>query len=101
TGFVARLSSRPSRLGLYALLEALHRVRHPGAFAADGRTGAGAGLLLPLPSALVPEPDLGLAMVFLRGADGRRAVERACAAEGISVRRWRAVPVDPSALGDT
>ncbi len=98
-GFVARLSGQPSRAVLESLLEALRRVRHRGAVAADHRSGDGAGVLLPLPSALVPESGLGLAMVFLRGAGGRRAVEEACAAEGIAVRRWRSVPVDPEALG--
>jgi glutamate synthase domain-containing protein 2/glutamate synthase domain-containing protein 1/glutamate synthase domain-containing protein 3 len=98
-GFVARLSGQPSRSVLDSLLEALRRVRHRGAVAADHRSGDGAGLLLPIPPALLPEPGLGLAMVFLRGPEGRRAVEDACAAEGIAVRRWRAVPVDPEALG--
>jgi glutamate synthase domain-containing protein 2/glutamate synthase domain-containing protein 1/glutamate synthase domain-containing protein 3 len=98
-GFVARLSGRPSRTVLDALLEALRRVRHRGAVAADHRTGDGAGLLLPLPPSLIPEPGLGIAMVFLRRASGRRAVEDACRAEGIAVRRWRAVRVQPEALG--
>ena len=75
------------------------RVRHRGAVAADHRTGDGAGVLLPLPSALLPEPGLGIAMVFLRNPDGRREVEEACLAEGIAVRSWRSVPVDLEALG--
>jgi glutamate synthase domain-containing protein 2/glutamate synthase domain-containing protein 1/glutamate synthase domain-containing protein 3 len=98
-GFVARLSGEPSRAVLDALLEALRRVRHRGAVAADRRTGDGAGLLLPLPRALLPEPGLGLAMVFLRDLEGRRAVEEACHVAGIGVRGWRSVPVDPAALG--
>jgi glutamate synthase (ferredoxin) len=98
-GFVARLSVGPSRAVLDSLLEALRRVRHRGAVAADHRTGDGAGVLLPLPAALLPEPGLGLAMVFLRDPGGRRAVEEACQAEGIAVRSWRSVPVDPEALG--
>jgi glutamate synthase (ferredoxin) len=56
-------------------------------------------LLLPLPPLLVPEEGLGIAMVFLRAASGRRAVEEACRAEGIAVRRWRSVRVRPEALG--
>ncbi len=98
-GFVARLSGTPSRAVLDSLLEALRRVRHRGAVAADHRSGDGAGVLLPLPAALVPEPGLGIAMVFLRGPGGRRAVEEACRAEGITVRRWRSVPIDLEALG--
>jgi glutamate synthase (ferredoxin) len=98
-GFVARLSGGPSRAVLDSLLEALSRVRHRGAVAADHRTGDGAGVLLPLPAALLPEPGLGIGMVFLRDPDGRRAVEEACRAEGIVVRGWRPVPVDLEALG--
>jgi len=98
-GFVAHLGGTPSRGVVDALLEALRRVRHRGAVAADQRTGDGAGLLLPLPRVLVLEPELGLAMLFLRGPEGRRAVEAACRAEGIVVRRWRQVPVDREALG--
>src|SRR5207247_10353137 len=89
-GFVARLSGGPSRAVLDSLLEALRRVRHRGAVAADHRSGDGAGLLLPLPAALLPEPGLGIAMVFLRGSAGRHAVEDACRADGIAVRSWRA-----------
>jgi glutamate synthase domain-containing protein 2/glutamate synthase domain-containing protein 1/glutamate synthase domain-containing protein 3 len=98
-GFVARLSGGPSRAVLDSLLEALSRVRHRGAVAADHRTGDGAGVLLPLPAALLPEAGLGIAMVFQRGPDGRRLVEEACRAEGISVRSWRSVPVDLESLG--
>jgi len=98
-GFVARLSGGPSRAVLDSLLEALRRVRHRGAVAADHRSGDGAGLLLPLPAALLPERGLGIAMMFFRGADGRRAVEEACRAEGIVVRSWRSVRVDLQALG--
>jgi glutamate synthase (ferredoxin) len=47
----------------------------------------------------LPEPGLGVAMVFLGGAHGRRVVQEACSAEGIAVRSWRSVPVDLNALG--
>jgi glutamate synthase domain-containing protein 2/glutamate synthase domain-containing protein 1/glutamate synthase domain-containing protein 3 len=98
-GFVAQLSGGPSRAVLDSLLEALRRVRHRGAVAADHRSGDGAGLLLPLPAALLPERGLGIAMAFFRAGAGRRAVEEACRAEGIVVRSWRSVPVDLEALG--
>ena len=97
-GFVASVAGEPSRTVLDRVLEALTRVRHRGAVAADHRTGDGAGVLLPLPGALAPS-GLGLAMVFARGVGARAAVEEACVAEGIRVRSWRSVPVDPDALG--
>jgi glutamate synthase domain-containing protein 2/glutamate synthase domain-containing protein 1/glutamate synthase domain-containing protein 3 len=99
-GFVADAQARPSRGILDAALEALRRMRHRGAVAADRRTGDGAGVLMPIPPALVPGPWCGLATVFLRDAGARAAIEAACAAEGIGLAGWREVPVDPSALGE-
>jgi glutamate synthase (ferredoxin) len=99
-GFVADARGRASRYVLDAVLEGLARVRHRGAFAADGVTGDGAGVLLPIPTALLPAPWCGLAMVFLRDESARSAIEAACAAEGIETAGWREVPVDPHALGD-
>jgi glutamate synthase domain-containing protein 2/glutamate synthase domain-containing protein 1/glutamate synthase domain-containing protein 3 len=81
------------------ILEGLARMRHRGAIAADRRTGDGAGVLLPLPRALVPGPWCGLAMVFLRDESARAVIEDACAAEGIGIGDWREVPVVPAALG--
>ena len=98
-GFVADAAGRPSRAVLDAVLEGLRRVRHRGATAADRRTGDGAGVLLPLPASLIPEAGNGLAMVFLRDAAAREAIEEACRLEGIEVAGWRPVPVSPDALG--
>jgi glutamate synthase (ferredoxin) len=91
-------------------LHGLECLRHRGAVAADSRTGDGAGLLLPLHRDFYAEPDdppgrLGLAMAFLpadkvQAKTARAALERALAAEGLVLLRWRAVPVDPEALGD-
>lgn len=98
-GFVADTAGRPSRDVLDAVLEGLRRVRHRGATASDRRTGDGAGVLLPLPASLVPEPGDGLAMVFLRDEAARGVIEEACRLEGIEVTAWRPVPVSPDALG--
>ena len=98
-GFVATLGGGPSRALADTLLVALERVRHRGALGADHRTGDGAGVLLPIPDALRPNASLGVAMAFLRDGEGRRAVEDSCAREGITVQRWRPVPVEPDALG--
>ncbi len=117
-GFVADAGGAPSRRIVDAALEGLRGVRHRGAVAADARTGDGAGVLVPLPAALLAAeagldvaPDrLGAAMCFLDGAedaagDAARAVVRAAvadalAASGLALLAWREVPVDPSVLGD-
>jgi glutamate synthase domain-containing protein 2/glutamate synthase domain-containing protein 1/glutamate synthase domain-containing protein 3 len=104
-GFVADASGRASREIVDLALEALCRVRHRGAVAADALTGDGAGVLLPLPEEILAAevgPRAGVAMVFLDPADpdpGRTVVEKACRDEGIPVASWRPVPTDPSALG--
>jgi glutamate synthase (ferredoxin) len=99
-GFLADARGVPSRLILDGALEGLARMRHRGAFAADGRSGDGAGVLLPIPRTLVPSPWCGLAMVFVRSRDAYSAIEAACHAEGIEPGGWRDVPVRPAALGD-
>jgi glutamate synthase domain-containing protein 2/glutamate synthase domain-containing protein 1/glutamate synthase domain-containing protein 3 len=99
-GFLADASGRASRTIVDGVLEGLTRMRHRGAVAADRRTGDGAGVLFPLPRALLPAPWCGLAMVFLRDPSARAAIEEACAAEGIGLGGWREVPVRPDALGE-
>ncbi|HEX8930577.1 MAG TPA: glutamate synthase subunit alpha, partial [Actinomycetota bacterium] len=109
-GFVADLHGRPSRAMVEHALEGLERLKHRGAVAADARTGDGAGLLLPIDQAFYAGPKrrpgrLGLAMAFLppdrdQTKTAMVAVERALAAEGLELERWRSVPVAPEALGD-
>jgi glutamate synthase domain-containing protein 2/glutamate synthase domain-containing protein 1/glutamate synthase domain-containing protein 3 len=99
-GFVADPTGRASRAVVDLLLAGLTNVRHRGATAADRLTGDGAGVLLPIPTALRPEPGCGLAMVFLRDGGAREAVEAACAQEGLEPAGWRPVPVSTEALGD-
>jgi len=97
-GFVADAAGRSSRALVESALEALCRMEHRGAVAADALSGDGAGILLPIPRAIVPEG--GLAMVFSRHASHRALVESACASEGIEVTSWRQVPIDEGALGE-
>src|SRR6266496_1218930 len=109
-GFVADLHGRPSRAMVERALCGLERLRHRGAVAADARTGDGAGLLLPIDQEFYAAPGggngrLGLAMAFLpadrdQAKAAMVAIERALAAEGLELERWRTVPVDPEALGD-
>jgi glutamate synthase domain-containing protein 2/glutamate synthase domain-containing protein 1/glutamate synthase domain-containing protein 3 len=99
-GFLADATGRASREIVDDLLEGLSRMRHRGAIAADRRTGDGAGVLFPLPRALLPGPWCGLGMVFLRDDGAREAIEAACLAEGLGIGGWREVPVVPEALGE-
>jgi glutamate synthase (ferredoxin) len=100
-GLVADVQGRPSRELLDRALAGLAAVSHRGAWAADGVTGDGAGLLLPLSPALTGTEGAGLAMCFLRDSWLRNVVEEACRAEGLEPAGWRDVPLDVAALGST
>jgi glutamate synthase domain-containing protein 2/glutamate synthase domain-containing protein 1/glutamate synthase domain-containing protein 3 len=114
-GFVADIEGRRTRAMVEHALRGLERMRHRGAVAADARTGDGAGLLLPIDQEFYQgeaadgegeaSGRLGIAMAFLpvdglQAKTARAAVERALAAEGLELERWRTVPVDPEAIGD-
>jgi len=117
-GLVADLEGRPSRTLLDSALVGLAGVRHRSAVAADGLSGDGAGLLVPIPQPffariareaglVVPDGDapLGVVTAFLDADDdnARRAAERAvadaCAAEELALVGWRPIPFDESLLG--
>ena len=95
------LRGRASRELLDRALAGLAAVGHRGAWAADGVTGDGAGVLVPLSPVLTGTPGAGLAMCFLREGWLRSAVEDACRAEGLEPAGWREVPTRTSALGVT
>jgi len=105
-GFVADARGRASRGIVDAALDALCRVKHRGALAADALTGDGAGVLLPIaPAVVAPALEsgdrVGVAMCFFRGPtdDCRGVVEEACRREGVEIAEWREVPTDAAALG--
>ena len=100
-GLVADAHGRASRELLDRALAGLAAVGHRGAWAADGVTGDGAGVLLPLTEALTGSPGTGLAMVFMREPGARALVEDACRAEGLEPAGWRDVPTNVAALGST
>ena len=82
----------PSRELLDRALAGLAAVGHRGAWAADGVTGDGAGVLVPLSAAITGNGGAGVAMCFLREGWLRSAVEDACRAEGLEPAGWREVP---------
>jgi glutamate synthase (ferredoxin) len=100
-GLVADTRGRGSREIVDRALAGLAAVSHRGAWAADGVTGDGAGLLLPLHAALTGIEGAGVAMCFLREPWLRGVVEEACRAEGLEPFGWRDVPHDNAALGST
>src|SRR5918995_4500617 len=98
-GFVADARGRSARAIVAAALDGLACVKHRGAVAADARTADGSGLLLPIPSGIFGECT-GVAVLFVRGDEPRKAVDEAATAEGLTIVDWREPPTDPSALGD-
>ena len=116
-GLVANAGGTASRQIIDDALDGLAGVMHRGAVAADGRSGDGAGVLIPLPTrflasaaAVADHTRLGAAMCFLDGRDDQRgessretvrtAVEDALARFGLTFVAWREVPTDDAALGD-
>jgi glutamate synthase (ferredoxin) len=111
-GFVARLGAAPSREVIDRALTALARLAHRGGVDADGLSGDGAGLLLPLPQDFfrrraaqegISLPKVfGLGMAFIetgRETEARRAVERCSGEQGLDFLGWRTVPTEPAILG--
>jgi len=115
-GFVARVSAEPSHELLRMALEALSRLAHRGAVAADGRSGDGAGITASIPRLmfasfladcgfdLAAEVPLGVAMMFVEPEELAGASEHLTGAildQGLKLLCWREVPVNLEALGKT
>ena len=111
-GFVAQLGSLGSRDVIERALTALVRLTHRGGVDADGSSGDGAGLLLPIPKEffrarakeeLINLPvEFGVGMAFLppgRENEARASVEKLSTLCGVQCCGWRKVPVDSSILG--
>ena len=114
-GLIAQMDDRPTHWLVETAIQALGRLTHRGAVAADGKTGDGCGLLLKKPDAFLRQAavDAGLAlgeryaagMVFLdqaseQAAKARAVLEGTLRSEGLSVRGWRVVPTDREACGE-
>jgi glutamate synthase domain-containing protein 2/glutamate synthase domain-containing protein 1/glutamate synthase domain-containing protein 3 len=109
-GFVADAGPTPGDRVLPLALAGLAALGHRGAFAADGESSDGAGVLLPLDPAVVRRlaPGLGrhpgIVTLFLSRTPrvarrARRLVADTLAGEGLRVAAWREVPMRLDTLG--
>ena len=111
-GFIAQLGAGPSRDVIDRALTALARLAHRGGVDADGLSGDGAGLLLPIPRQFfraaaqhdgIGLPEIfGVGMAFIDSARQRGArttVERCAAEVRLHCLGWRSVPTEPAILG--
>ena len=113
-GLIAQLSDQPSNDLVKRSLDALKRLTHRGAIAADRKTGDGCGLLIRRPEkylrAVAKEAGLKLArrfaagMLFLDRSKEVAHAQRECLrtlleAEGLSVAGFRTVPVSSGECG--
>lgn len=114
-GLMAHMDNQASHGLLKTSINALARLTHRGAVAADGKSGDGCGLLMKKPDAFLRrvanDADISLAetygvgMVFLNPDPALAQTARAVmAAEleqaGLQTAGWRTVPVNPDACGD-
>ncbi|MGC2722257.1 MAG: glutamate synthase large subunit [Candidatus Acidiferrales bacterium] len=111
-GFVAQMGSLGSRDVIERALTALVRLTHRGGVDADGSSGDGAGLLLPIPKEFfrarakevrITLPlEFGVGMTFLppgQENEARAAIKKLAKLCGVRCSGWRKVPVDSSILG--
>jgi len=116
-GMVARLAGTPGHDIVEKGLTVLERLAHRGATGAEEDTGDGSGILVQVPHRFVAEaaaaagvvlPAKGgyaIGCVFLPqdsddAAKARAQFEAIAHEEGLAVRWWREVPVDPGCLGE-
>ncbi len=114
-GLIANLDDKPSHWLVETSIQALARLTHRGAVAADGKSGDGCGLLLKKPDEFLrqkaKELDIHCArryavgLVFVSPHDGeteysKEVIAAKIADQGLEVAGWREVPTDPSACGD-
>ncbi len=113
-GLIAHMDGASSHWLVDTAIDALSRMTHRGAVAADGKSGDGCGLLLKKPDgflrAVAAEAGCSLTdnyavgMVFLSQDAAKRDAAKAKLAEsltgqGCELAGWRAVPVNPDACG--
>ncbi|MBF0470784.1 MAG: glutamate synthase large subunit [Gammaproteobacteria bacterium] len=114
-GLMAHMDGLPSHWLIDTAIEALNRMTHRGAIAADGKSGDGCGLLLTMPDIFMRRvatdlgyelsPLYGVGVVFLsrnpaEAAAARAVVDAEVTREGLTVAGWRPVPTNEEACGE-
>jgi glutamate synthase (NADPH/NADH) large chain len=114
-GLIAQMDNKASHWLVTTAIDALARLTHRGAVAADGKSGDGCGLLMKKPDGFLrlcaqkQGFELGkhyaVGMVFLstdksKAKSARTQLEDECQTEGLQVLGWRTVPTDPSTCGE-
>ena len=115
-GLISHMDGNPSHWLVSTAIEALNRMTHRGAIAADGKSGDGCGLLMSKPAGFLTTVALdagieltegfGVGVVFLdRDEDAaqvsRATIEKELVDEGLMLAGWRVVPTDKSACGES
>jgi glutamate synthase (NADPH/NADH) large chain len=115
-GMICQMDGVASHELVQTAVQALSRLTHRGAVAADGKSGDGCGLLMQLPQeyfrAIAEQEQIELSeefavgMVFLsrdleQAGLQRQRLQAELEKEALAVAGWRVVPTDTGALGDT
>ncbi|WP_455203942.1 glutamate synthase large subunit, partial [Kaarinaea lacus] len=114
-GLIVQMDDQPSHWLINTAIQALARLTHRGAIAADGKTGDGCGLLLKKPDAFLRaaanekgfslNETYAVGMVFLHqdskmAKKAKQQLETELSNKGLQVCGWRQVPTDASACGE-
>ncbi|MGB1556405.1 MAG: glutamate synthase large subunit [Oceanococcaceae bacterium] len=114
-GLIAHIHNKPSHWLVKTAIEALARLTHRGAVAADGKSGDGCGILMKKPDRFLRDAarqqgwTLGehyaAGNVFLSpkaevAAASREAMAQALAAQDLILNGWRELPTDRSICGE-
>ena len=113
-GLIAQIDGESSHELVKSAVQALGRMTHRGAIAADGKSGDGCGLLLKKPEAFLrrcavdcgfePGRYFATGMIFLSrdhelARTAKRTLMDQIEARNLKVDGWRKVPVNPDACG--
>ncbi len=114
-GLIAQMDNKASHWLVTTAIDALARLTHRGAVAADGKSGDGCGLLIKKPDGFLRicakeqgfelSEHYAVGMVFLntdlaKAKNARTQLENELTTEGLQVLGWRTVPTDPSTCGE-